>query len=129
VDSGQADALDLVINLDLDPAVFGYGQIELGYLITLGQVGVEVVLPGENVGLVDPAVGGQPHLAGIFHALAVQPRSHAGQAPAGRTGIGVGRLAEFGLTAAKDLGVGAHLGMNFQPDNGLKFHWLLRGFP
>ena len=51
MDPGDADALDLPVDHDLDVPVFADRQLILRYLVALRKVGIEIVLPRE------PAVG------------------------------------------------------------------------
>ena len=127
VDAGDADGPALPVHLDLHPAVLANGQLELGDLVALGQVGIKIVLAGEAVLPVQARVGGQAQLDGRFHHLAVEHRQRAGHAQTDGAGVGVGRGAERGGAAAEDLALGVHLGVDFQPDHGFKFHGCSRG--
>jgi len=66
VDAGDADALGLAVHADVDVPVLADGLLELGGLVALGQVGVEIVLAGEDRHGIDRAVGCQAHLGGVF---------------------------------------------------------------
>ena len=127
VDAGDADGPAAAVHLDLHPAVLADGQLELGDLVALGQVRVEIVLAGEAVFPVQGRSGGQPQLDGRLHHLAVEYRQGTGHAQADRAGVGVGRGAERGGAAAEDLTQGFHLGVDFQPDHGFEFHGCSRG--
>ena len=130
---GDADALGLAVHLDIQMAVFRQGQLVLGDLVALGQVGVKIVFPGKDRLRIDPAVGGQGHLQGVLHRLLVQHRQRPGHPQADLADLGVGRRPEGGGAAAKDLAGGEQMGMDFQPDDGLVFHFLppgiIEGYP
>ena len=70
--------------------MLGQRIFELGNLVALGQVGIEVVLAGEQAGGGDLAAQRQPHPHGQLYSLAVDHRQHAGHAGAHRTHRGVG---------------------------------------
>src|SRR5208337_1732336 len=56
VHASDANALGAASSRNLDVAVFGQRLVVLRNLVALGQVGIEVVLAGEDRSLVDPAV-------------------------------------------------------------------------
>ena len=127
MDAGDTDGLWLLpIHLDLDAAMLTDRQLELGDLVALGQVRVKIILAGKAVFPVDGRIGGQAELDGRFHHLPVEHRQRAGHTQADRAGMGVGRRTELGGTAAENLAFGLHLGMDFQPDHGFKFHSSVR---
>ena len=103
----------------LDPAVLGDGLVELRDLVALGQVGIEVVLAGEDGALAHLAVDGQSGQRGELDGLGVEHRQGAGQAQADRADVGVGRRAEVIGAAAEGLGRGQQLDVNFESDDGL----------
>ncbi len=109
-------------HLDVQSAVLTDGQLELGNLVALGQVGIEVVFAGEAVVPVQGGIRGQPQPDRKFHHPAVQNRQGSGHAQTDRAGMGVGRRAKLGGAGAEDLAVGLELGMHLQPDDGFKFH-------
>ena len=59
----------------------------------------------------------------------VEHGQHAGHAEAHRTGLGVGRRAERGWTATKNLGGSLELGVNFQADDGFEVHIIFQKAP
>jgi hypothetical protein len=64
VGAGDADGFfhavaGLVADLDGQAAALDDGQLELADLVALGQVGVEVILAGEDVGAVEFGADGQ----------------------------------------------------------------------
>ena len=121
VDAGDAEALAAVLRLDIEPAADADRLFELGDLVALGEVGVEVVLAGKDRALGDGAVGGQAGHDREFDDLLVQHRQSAGEAEADRAGLGIRLAAEAGGTAAEDLGLGLELDMDFQADDDFIF--------
>ena len=103
----------------VDPAVFGDGLVELRDLVALGQVGIEVVLAGEDGALAHFAVDGQRGQRGELDGLGVEHRQRAGQAQADRADVGVGRRAEMIGATAEGLGSGEQLHVDFESDDGL----------
>ncbi len=124
VDAGNADALGvpLLVHHGVDVAVLAEGDIKLGNLVGLGQVGVEIVLPVRLADGVDGAVCGVAHADGVLHHLFVE----GGEAPRhpGAVGaaVGVHLRAEGVLAAAIDFGFGGKLGVDLQANNGDIFH-------
>ena len=125
VDAGQADALLLPLHINIHPAMLGNGQVVLGGLPVLGQVGVVVVLAVKLAVLVDFAVGGKPRLDAELHHPLVHRGQHAGHAKAHRTHMGVLVCAKTGGAAAENLGLGLQFAMYFQADYGFILHQLL----
>jgi hypothetical protein len=64
VGAGDADGLGRVADLDVEAAALDDGQLELADLVALGQVGVEVVLAGEDVDGVELGADGQAEADG-----------------------------------------------------------------
>ena len=126
VDAGDADAFGTAVHIDVQVALDGDGQFVLGYLVSLGQVGIEVVFAGKPAVRRNGAVGGQGHAQGVVHDLAVEYRQHPGHAQADRADMGVGGGAELGGAAAEDFGGGFQLGMDFQSDDGFELHGVFR---
>jgi len=127
VDAPDADALPRAADLDLDVTVLSDGQFVLGDLVALGQVGVEIVLTREAALAGDRAAGGERHAQGIVHHGPVEHGQHPRHAQADRAGVGVGRRAELGRTAAENLGSGLELGVNLKTNHRFKFHWVSKG--
>src|ERR687891_137915 len=94
VNPGQADSLALAVELDVEIAFLADRKLILADLVALGQVGIEVVLAGEDALAGDGAVSRQAGLHRIFDRFAVQNRKHAGQSQANFAGVGVGRTAK-----------------------------------
>jgi len=108
------DLLLSCCRLDLHPAVMADRQIQLGDLVVLGIIRIEIILPVKFAILVDTAVGSQTYGQGIFHHLLIENRQGAGHTGAHRAGMGVGRSSELGGASAEDLGSGSQLYMNLQ---------------
>ena len=123
VDPGDPDLLLPSVELHLDPAVLGGRLGILGDLVPLGEVGVEIVLPGEEALPVDPAVGRQGHLHHELHDLLVEDGQNPGHPEADGAGVGVGRRPELRGAAAEDLRLREELGMDLQPDDRFIFHY------
>ena len=120
----QVHPLDLHavgLAVDLDVQVPGGAQrlVVLRGLEALGDVRVEVVLPGEPAPRRDPAAQGQPDPDRRLDRGRVGHRQRAGQAQADRAGLGVGLLAEGGGAAAEHLRRRAELDVRLQPDHRL----------
>ena len=122
VHAGDADALGAVRSLDVDVAVFGQRLVVLRDLVALGQVGIEVILAGEDRRLVG---------SGSSAPLPPAPRTppHAGSAPAARRAVPrqTGQTLVFGGSPKwveqpqKDLGRGEELDVDFESDDRLIF--------
>ena len=103
VHAGDADALRLAVDLDLQPAVHADRQVVLRDLVALHQVGVVVVLAVE-LGLGgDRAVERQPGHDRQLDGLAVDDRQHAGHAQADRVDVGVGGDSSVGLEQEQNI--------------------------
>ena len=120
--AGEVDGFFFAIHHDLQRAALDDGLRQLADLVALGQVGIEVVLAVEHVDAVERGADGETKFDGAFHRALVQYRQHARQRDVDRGGMGVGRGAEGGAAAGKDLGLGGELGVDLQPDDGLPLH-------
>ena len=116
------------LGVDGELAVADDGEIELGDLVGLGEVGVEVVLPVEPAGPGDLPVQGQAHLHGVLQHLLVDHRQGAGHAHAHRAAVGVGGAAELGGAGAEDLGLGGELHVGLQTDDSFPGHLACASF-
>ena len=103
------------------------GLVELRNLVALGQVGVEVVFAREDGALAHLAVECQGGQRGKLDGLGVEHRQCAGQAETNRADVGVGRGAEMIGAAAKGLGGGEQLHVDFESDDGLVLGQDFRG--
>lgn len=117
VDASDADALLALVRMDDDVPMLGHGQFELRNLVAHGQVGIEIVLAGEEGATIDGAIHGHGHLDRVFHGPGVQHRQHARHARADRTGVLVGTGPELGRTGTKYLALGLELGMDLKADD------------
>ena len=106
-----------IFEVDVQPAMLADRQLELGDLVALGQVRVEIVFACEDRAWCDLAVGRQAGFNGKLYDLLVEDGQGAGQAETNRAGLRVGCLAEIFRAAAKNLGVGGQLDMHFQADD------------
>ena len=97
--------------------------VELGDLVALRQVGIEVVLAREHAGRVHACSRARcaPRVASR-RASALGTGSAPGKPEADRADVGVGRVAERGAAAAEHLGAGAELHVHLEADDGLPAH-------
>jgi hypothetical protein len=123
VDSCDTDALHLAVQFDIDVAVLGEGLGILGYLVALGEVRIEVVLPREGALPVDAALRGEAHPQCELDDFLVEHGQHPGHPRADGAGMAVRGGAEFRRAAAEDLRVREELGMDFQADDRFVFHY------
>ena len=123
VEAGNADATDTAaggeVAGDVEVAVFCEGLVELGDLVALGRVGVEVVLAGKDAGGVDGAIDRGGGEGRELHRLAVEDGERTGQAETDGAGVGVGVAAVAVDAAAERLGIGEELDVDFKADDGL----------
>ena len=119
--AGNADALGAVGRGDIDIPVLGESLVELGDLVTLWQIGIEVVLAGEDGTLADLAVEGERGQRGELDGALVEDGQGSGQAEANGADVGVGRGAEAVGAAAECLGLGEELDVDFESDDGFVF--------
>jgi hypothetical protein len=121
VEARDADALFCAGDFDFDVADGGKRELELGDLVALGEVGIEIIFAGEAGVFVDGAVEGERGAAGHFDDALIQHRKRAGEAEADGAGVGVGGVAEAGGAGAEDFCFGEELGVDFEADDGLVF--------
>ncbi len=121
MEAGDADAFCACRGGDVDVAVLGEGLVELGDLIALGQVGVEVVFAGEDGAFADLAVESERGEGGELNGAAVEDGQRTGEAEADGADVGVGRRAEFVGAAAEGLGLGEELDVDLEADDGFVF--------
>src|SRR4029077_17894531 len=106
VDAGDTNLLGRAINFDFDHAVLGQWLVILRNLVALGQVGVKIILAGENGGFVDSTLQRHGRQRSELYRFAVQHRQGPRQAQAHRTNIRVGRIPEASGARAEDFGRG-----------------------
>ena len=102
---------------DIDMAVAADRQIQLADLVRFGQIGVEIVFAVKFVVARNLAVRRQTRRNGKLDDLFVRHRERAGHARADRTGMRVGRAAEFGGAAAENLRPGRQFDVHFKADH------------
>ncbi len=128
VQPGDADSFCLAIRSGhVDPSVLGDRLVVLRDLVALGQVGIKIILPGKNRPLAHLAVDGQRGQRGELDGLRVEHRQRAGQSQANGADVGVRRRAKVIGAAAKGLGGGQQLYVNFESDHGLILGQDIRG--
>jgi len=117
MDPGDTDPPYPPIQRQFEPTVTAERRIVLGDLIVLGQIRIEVIFPREKGTIGKVTVQGHSHPQGVGHRRRVQAWQRARQAETDGTGQAVGRRAEPGLAAAKDLGDRAELSVHFESDH------------
>ncbi len=118
VHAGDAHALARPVHLNIDPAVLRKRFIVLRDLITLGQVGIEIILAGKARARIDGAVERHGRLRAHGYDFAIQHRQRPRQPQANRADVAVRRVAETRRAATKNLGLGQKLDVHLQPDDG-----------
>ena len=120
MDLVNSDLLFLFIRpgFDLHIAIAADREIQLGDLIVLRIIRIEVILPVKLTILIDLAVGGQAYCGRILHHLSVEYRQRARHPCAHRAGVGIGSTAELCAAGTEDLCFRSQLHMDFQPDYG-----------
>ena len=118
MDFVDPDLFRTVFRLNLHITVVTDRQIELGNLIVLRVVRIEIILPVKPAHLMDAAVGGKADGKRIFDDLAVQDRQCSRHSGADRAGMGVGTSAEGGGTGTENLGLRRQFYVDLQSDDG-----------
>ena len=113
--------LDLALGAHVEQhfALADDGVLELGDLVALRQVGIEIVLAVEDRALVDLRLEPEAGAHRLAHAFLVDHRQHAGHRRIDEADIGIGRPAEFGRGAGEQLALRRHLRMDFHADDHL----------
>ena len=112
-------SIGLFAHVEQHLALADDGVLELGDLVALRQVGIEIVLAVEDRALVDLRLEAEAGAHGLAHAFLVDHRQHAGHRRVDEADIGIGRAAELGRGAREQLALGGHLGMDFHADDDL----------
>ena len=115
----DADFFRRPIMLEFQPPVRGQRQFVHGNLITLGQVGIKIILSRKARILLDAQIERQRGAQGQLQSALIEHRQGAGQAEADRAGVGVRRIAESRGAGAEDFGRSLQLHVDFEPDDGL----------
>ncbi len=124
VDAADAHQALALRGEDGEAAVPRQGLLVLRDLVALGQVGIEVVLAGEDAGGVDLAAQRQGDAQAVLDGALVDDGQDAGHAGADRADGDVG-LRHGGIddaAGAEHLRAGIQLGVDFQSDDGFVFH-------
>ena len=100
----------------LDKTLNSEWGVELGNLIVLRHVGVEVILPVKDCLLVQVAVHSPAYDICLAHSLFVEHRKHSGIAHADRAHMAVGHMGELVLAVAEHFGLGKKLDMYLKSD-------------
>src|SRR5581483_5144961 len=97
----------------------GEGLVELGNLVSLRQVRIEIVLSCEDRAVMNCATGRDRHPDRELDRLSIQHRQRSGVTEAGGTDLRVGRRAEGYGAAAEDFRAGLKSRVYFEPDDGV----------
>ena len=100
--------------LDLYGTVATDRQVQLGDLIVLRVIGIEIILTIEFTILCDGAVGRKTYCHRIFYHLFIQHRKRSRHTGTHRAGMSVGSAAERRGTAAEYFRLRGKLYMHFQ---------------
>src|SRR6185436_3778369 len=92
-------------------------QLVLADLVALRQVGIEVVLAGEDRARIDLAVDGETELDGALDGSAIHHRQHARQGNVDRRSLAVWRGAESGRGAGEHLAARRELRVRLDADD------------
>jgi hypothetical protein len=111
------DAVPRAGRLVLEEPVGRERLVVLRDLVALRQVGIEVVLAGEDGGRLDRAAERERGAHRQFDRARVQDRQRPGQTQADRTDVGVRRRAEPRTAGAEDLGRREELRVNLETDD------------
>ncbi len=125
--AGQMDELFLLADMNGQPAARHHGNLELADLVTLGQVGVEVILAREDRTRRNLRADGQAELDRADDCFTIQYRQHPGQGDIHGAGLAVRLRAKGHRCAGKDFRFCLQLGMGFQPDNHFPSHFIASG--
>jgi len=117
VNPDETDRPAAVRRVDLDRSPGREGPVVLRDLVTLRQVGVEVVLAREARVAVDLRSDGESEAHRQGDRFAVEDRKGPREPQADRAGRGVGRRADFDRTGAEDLRLSQELGMDLETDD------------
>ena len=88
--SGDADASQLACKFEIDMAVFRGRMGQLGDLVILGDVRVEIILTIEASVPSDVAIEQHPGQRGQAEGFGIRDRENAGHAKANGAHVGVG---------------------------------------
>ena len=117
----------LTRDADVELALGAERQVVLADLVALGEVGIEVVLAGEDAPLLNRAAERKPDAHRHPHGLLVEHRERARQPEADRADIGVRARAERRRAAAEQLGLREKLRVHLETDDRLELRGHERG--
>ena len=117
-DGFEVGVLPLLGHFHLDPTLFGNGLVELGDLVILRQVWVEILLAVELAVLSNVQVQRHRGLHRILEHLLVEHRQGARQPADHRIDMGVGVIPKRGGCSRENLAVGPQLDMGLQANHG-----------
>jgi len=124
--AGQVDHLFRITDLDGHLAADHHRQLELADLITLGQIGVEVIFACENRLGRDLTLDRQTEANSAFDGFLVEYGQNAGQGDIDGIGLRIGRGSKINRTAGKYLRAGRQLSVRLDADyNFPLFHRVL----
>ena len=106
---------------DKDMAAADDRQLVLRNLVTLGQIGVEIILARKNRVMIDFGFDGNAEADRHADRFAVQHRQHARQAEIDRAGLGVRFGAKRGRRTGEYFTFGRELRVNLEPDDAFPF--------
>ena len=97
------------------------GIAELGNLVALRQIGIEIVFAVEDRIPIDLRLDAEPGPHRLFDGFFVDHRQHPRHRRIDQRDLRVGCGAKAGGGAGKQFCLGDHLGMNLEPDHNLPF--------
>jgi len=109
----------LLIGLDMQRAFADKRMIELGNLVSLRQIGVEIILAVEARPFVDLRIDRHAGAHRLADALAVRHRQHARHRGVDEAHLRIGFGPERRRGAREQLGVGGDLRMDLEADHDL----------
>jgi len=118
----DADNLLLTIDFDLERALLHHRQLVLRNLVTLGQVGIEIILAREHRARADRAPIAKPSLVAMRAASRFITGSTPGNARSTAHAWVFGSGAVLRGRSGEQLTLGEQLHVHFQTDNRFPFH-------
>ena len=123
VSTRDVDALDgAVVEHDVDRTTADDRQFVLADLITLRQIGIEVVLAREYRAPRHPRIDRQAEFHRHAYRLGIEHGQHAGIGEIDQIRLRVRRRPIGGGRAGEYFRLRRQLGVNLEPDDGLPFH-------
>src|SRR5271170_3484022 len=103
--------------VDMDFPLADDRALVLGYLIALGQVGIEIILAVEGRTEIDPGLEPEAGAHRLSHAFAVDDRQHARHRRIDQRDMRVGLAAERRRSAGEQLRARRHLSVDLETDD------------